>query len=83
MHMVIERPQDEEIVVNSESNKQAKKSFEISLPVVDSSLCCQQWIGIVVEIAKSYRDGIVAGRIFVDHDYVFGLVTSNTASLPR
>ena len=82
MHMVIERLQDEEAVVNSESNKQAKKPFEMSFPVVDSSPRCQQWIDIVVEIAKSYRDGIVAGRIFVDHDYVFDLATSNTASLP-
>lgn len=82
MHMVIERLQDEEVVVNSEYNQQTKKPFEMSFPVVDSSPRYQQWIDIVVEIAKSYRDGIVAGHIFVDHDYVFDLATSNTASLP-
>ncbi|CAI7649451.1 unnamed protein product [Penicillium glandicola] len=83
MRMVIERLQDEEVMVHSESNNQAKKPLEMSFPVVDSSSRCQQWIDIVVEIAKSYRDGIVAGRIFIDHDYVFGLGTSYAASLPR
>jgi hypothetical protein len=61
MHRVIERLQGEEVVVNSESNKQAKKPFKMSFPVVNSSPRCQQWIDSVVEIAKSYKDGFELG----------------------
>jgi hypothetical protein len=83
MRMVIERLQDEEVVVNSEYTNQVKKPLKMSFPVVDFSPRYQQWIDIVVKTAKSYRDGIVAGRISVDHDYVFSLRTYYTASLPR
>lgn len=45
---VIERLQDEEVVVNSGAKKHAKEPFKMSFPVVDPSPCCQQWIVLVV-----------------------------------
>lgn len=81
MSMIIERLQDEEVTIDSGSISEVK-SLQISFPVIDNSPHFQQWIDIAVDIAKSYRDAIVTGRIYIDQSYLFGWKPLKVASLP-